>query len=91
MTTSPADITHEAPCELCGRPLPPPRGSTPLPLGTPTRWGPISAVGTTGGERYYWMVDADGCVSMMPTDVVEDQRRPKTATVAPTATAHSSP
>lgn len=29
-------------------------------------------VGLTGGERYYWMVDLCGCVSMMPAFMVEN-------------------
>ena len=43
----------------------------PLNLGTKTKWGKITAVGITGGERYYWMVDKHGCVAMMPASVVE--------------------
>lgn len=43
----------------------------PLPLGTMTEWGRISAVGFTGGERYYWITDEDGAVAMMPADFVE--------------------
>ena len=43
----------------------------PLTLGTKTQWGEIGAVGLTGGERYYWMTDKHGCVSMMPATVVE--------------------
>jgi hypothetical protein len=37
-----------------------------IPLGTETVWGRVSMVAMTGGERYYWMVDKDGAVSMMP-------------------------
>ncbi len=44
----------------------------PLPLGTKTEWGTIEAVGITGGERYYWMVDKLKVVSMMPAFMVED-------------------
>ena len=43
----------------------------PLRLGKKTPWGRISAVGLTGGERYYWMIARNGVVSMMPADVVE--------------------
>lgn len=43
----------------------------PLRLGTETQWGAIGAVGLTGGERYYWMVDKHGSVAMMPACVVE--------------------
>ena len=43
----------------------------PLKLGTKTQWGEIYMVGFTGGERYYWMINRDGTVSMMPWFVVE--------------------
>ena len=43
----------------------------PLRLGKKTPWGRISAVGLTGGERYYWMIARNGVISMMPADVVE--------------------
>jgi hypothetical protein len=43
----------------------------PLPLGTETPEGVVQAVGITGGERYYWLVDAHGVVSMMPWFMVE--------------------
>lgn len=43
----------------------------PLPLGTETEWGTIEMIGLTGGERYYWMVDKDGCVAMIPAFMVE--------------------
>jgi hypothetical protein len=43
----------------------------PLNIGIKTKWGKITAVGITGGERYYWMVDKHGCVAMMPASVVE--------------------
>lgn len=46
-------------------------GDSIVPLGTQTRWGKISAVGCTDGERYYMMVDKYGCVALMPGDVVE--------------------
>ena len=32
-------------------------------------------VGFTGGERYYWMKDKHGCVSMMPAFIVEQQEK----------------
>lgn len=32
----------------------------------------VGAVGMTGGERYYWLVDEDDSVSMMPAPAVED-------------------
>lgn len=31
----------------------------------------ISAVGMTGGERYYWLTNTDGDVAMYPAGVVE--------------------
>ena len=34
-------------------------------------YGKIAAVGSIGGERYYWMVSSGGAVSMMPAVVVE--------------------
>lgn len=46
----------------------------PLPLGTPTPWGKIAAVGILHGpppERYYWMVRGPGDVAMMPACAVE--------------------
>ena len=43
----------------------------PLALGTKTEWGTIDMIGTTGGERYYWMTDKHGCVSMIPAFIVE--------------------
>jgi hypothetical protein len=46
----------------------------PLAIGTRTQWGRIQAVGVLGGrprERYYWMIDKHGTVSMMPASVVE--------------------
>lgn len=42
----------------------------PLPLGTRTNWGIIKAVGWIG-ERYYWIVDKFGVVSMIPASIVE--------------------
>ncbi len=47
----------------------------PLSLGTIVEpWGEIAMVGSGGGvfsERYYWLVDDMGGVSMMPADVIE--------------------
>lgn len=44
----------------------------PLPLGSRVSpYGKVQAVGLTGGERYYWMVNDDGDVAMMPWFVVE--------------------
>jgi len=42
-----------------------------LKIGKETQWGKISAVGTVGNERYYWMIDDNGVVSMLPAYVVE--------------------
>lgn len=39
-------------------------------IGAKTRWGVVAAVGWVG-ERYYWMVQPDGSISMMPADMVE--------------------
>lgn len=47
-----------------------PTANTLLPPGTQTRWGEIVCVQWVG-ERYYFIVDALGCVSMMPADMVE--------------------
>lgn len=47
--------------------------NVPVPLGTYRKhYGKISAVGITGGERYYWLIDEDGTVSMMPWFVIEE-------------------
>lgn len=43
----------------------------PLPLGTETEYGTIEMIGCLNGERYYWMVDQDGMVSMMPDFIIE--------------------
>ena len=42
----------------------------PLRIGTKTKWGIIKAVGYVG-ERYYWIVDKDKNVAMMPACVIE--------------------
>jgi hypothetical protein len=51
----------------------------PLFIGTVVEpWGKIYAVGSLSGEireRYYWLVDAGGNVSMMPADVIEKAPR----------------
>lgn len=56
--------------------------NTPLPLGTPTRWGPIAAISFRDGERYYFMIDKHKTVSLMPADVVEP-KEPQNAFLAP--------
>lgn len=44
----------------------------PVSLGTVIKlYGKVGAVGITGGERYYWLVNADGGVTMMPWFVIE--------------------
>lgn len=45
-------------------------------LGDNTKWGTIVAVGWVG-ERYYWMRDRHGTISMMPADAVEDSVQAK--------------
>ena len=42
-----------------------------IPLGSETNYGTVHAVGYVGGERYYWLIDKKGTVSMMPSCVVE--------------------
>ena len=42
-----------------------------LKLGTMTPWGKVAGVGVIGGERYYWLVDRDILVSMLPARMVE--------------------
>ena len=44
--------------------------NTIVPIGTKTQWGTVDAIGFVG-ERYYWMIDKHGCVSMLPASVVE--------------------
>lgn len=45
-----------------------------LPLGTPVKpWGKIIAVGWYG-ERYYWLENDHGDISMMPARVVENNK-----------------
>jgi hypothetical protein len=41
----------------------------PLPIGTKTQYGIITAVGYVG-ERYYWL-DDNGVTSMMPATTIE--------------------
>jgi len=43
-----------------------------LCLGDKTRWGVVSMIAILSGERYYWMIDKHGTVSMMPAIVVEE-------------------
>ena len=46
---------------------------TLLMVGTRTKWGRVSAVGTVEGERYYWITDKHLSVAMMPAVMVEDE------------------
>lgn len=41
------------------------------PLGTQTSVGEIQMIGSLQGERYYWMVDEDGMVSMIPHEMMD--------------------
>lgn len=46
--------------------------SEPLPLGTEVKpYGKIEMIGSLDGERYYWLVNKDGSVAMMPSIVIE--------------------
>jgi hypothetical protein len=47
----------------------------PLPIGKRTKYGKIAAVGFTGGEREYYMVDKLKTVSRMPAFMVEPSAR----------------
>jgi hypothetical protein len=40
-------------------------------------YGKIGAVGLLQGERYYWLIDKHGTVSMMPADVIEPRSPPQ--------------
>lgn len=42
-----------------------------LMIGTETPWGEIVGVSIRDGERFYFLLDADKTVSLMPADVVE--------------------
>lgn len=51
------------------------KGNKPvIPLGNIVEpYGRIQMVGTTLGERYYWLEDKYGTISMMPADVIEER------------------
>ncbi len=52
-------------------------------IGELTEWGEITAVGITGGERYYWLIDRDGTISMMPASTIESKEvMPMTLTLS---------
>jgi hypothetical protein len=42
-----------------------------LMLGAMTKFGKVSAITFTGGERYYFLIDKFGTVSFLPSDLVE--------------------
>lgn len=42
-----------------------------LCIGTKTKWGVIIAIGWVG-ERYYWMIDKEKSIAMMPASTVEE-------------------
>ncbi len=46
-----------------------------LKLGTKTKFGKIAAVMNTEGERYYFIIDKKGIVSLMPAKVIEQMLR----------------
>lgn len=44
----------------------------PLRIGTVVEpYGKIGAILFLSGERYYHLIDDDGCVSMMPAEMIE--------------------
>ena len=47
-----------------------------VPIDTPTQWGKVAAIRFADGERYYFLVDKHGMVSMMPACVVEPSIKP---------------
>lgn len=40
-------------------------------LDSMTPWGRIAAVAYISGERYYFLINKHGTVSMLPADIVE--------------------
>ncbi len=44
-------------------------------LNTKTKFGKIKAIANLSGERYYFMIDKYGTVSMMPACVIENNQR----------------
>ena len=51
--------------------------SQPFKIGDTVKpYGKVVAVGTTGGERYYWLQSKSGCISMMPASAIEGQIMP---------------
>ena len=49
-----------------------------LPIGTKTQWGTVQSV-LYDGERYYFLIDERGCISMMPASTVEESVQPRPA------------
>ena len=35
-------------------------------------YGTLSMIRTIDGERYYWFVDEDGSIAMLPADIFEE-------------------
>lgn len=57
-----------------------PDSTTLVPIGTAVRpYGSVQAVGLIQGERYYWLIDKQGIVSMMPADDIERRAREQEA------------
>lgn len=49
-----------------------------LAIGTVVKpYGKIAAVGILSGERYYWLIDKQKTVSMMPADEIERRVKEK--------------
>jgi len=44
----------------------------PLLIGTKTKWGTLECVACIEGERYYFMINKHGDVSMMPWAIVHE-------------------
>lgn len=44
-----------------------------VPLGTKTKWGEVTGVSMRDGERYYFILEKGGLVSLFPADVVEPE------------------
>lgn len=43
-----------------------------IPIGSKTRFGTVQSVSLINGERYYYMINDKGTVSMMPAMIVEN-------------------
>ena len=42
-----------------------------LLIGTKTKYGKVSGITCKGGERYYFLIDKYGTVSLLPADLIE--------------------